>query len=441
MLAARARVVRLWILVAVGIPLAHGSHGPASSLLTAWMTSFRAPVKFLFLSDLSLCLLAGAGAELALRKRGGILWTLPGVAFLVAAGMAAWSPGPGLLARIVPEARDPRAQFVRSTVWPSAFASTGVLCLGAGLALWRGSRMSGAAAVMGVLDLLIVNGSLNAAAGPSFYDLRPEVRSLVALTQGSDQRWFSFGAEGSDVPWSPRVAGLNSDVWLYYIERQSLLPRSNVLDGLDAAFDEDRTGWGPRGSTLSALERRPSAFPAIAERLRRASVRWVLSWKPLPEDLVVIKGEARLPEILDPLRLYELRGALPRSYWSPAGLAPDPRGIVTCERPDPHHIRLRVSAPPGLVVITEGFHRDWQATGPSGAPVPLARVDGRYMGLQSSGGDATYTLSFEPSWRTPSLALFGVGCALAAALGLGRFDGRAAAAAAKAGEREERIIE
>jgi hypothetical protein len=219
------------------------------------------------------------------------------------------------------------------------------------------------------------------------------------------------------------VARLNSDVWLYYMERQSLLPRASVLDGLDAAFDEDRTGWAPPASTLHPTQRRPASFPAIAERLRLGSVRWVVSWKPLPADLVTLRGEARMPEMADPLRLYELRGARPRAYWSPAGLAPDPRGRVVYERPDPHQIRLRVSAPPGVVVITEGHHRDWHAVGPAGA-VQVSRAGGRYMSLETPGGDFTYTLRFEPAWRGPSLALLGAGCALVAALGLWRFDGR-----------------
>jgi hypothetical protein len=326
-----------------------------------------------------------------------------------------------MLGRLLPAIFDPRAQYVMATVWPGAFACTGALCLGAGLALWRGGRLSRAAAVLGALDLLIVNGSLNTAANASFYDLRPEVRSLLARTAGSNGRWFSFGVDGSGASWSPWVARLNSDVWLYYMDRQSLLPRATILDGLDAVFDESRTGWEPLASTLQVAERRPASFPMIAERLRQGSVRWVVSWKPLPQDLVTLQGEVRMPEMLDPLRLYELRGAYPRAYWSPAGLVPDPRGSVAYERPDPHQIRLRVSAPPGVVVITEGYHRDWHAVGPAGA-VPLSRVGDRYMGLPTPGGDLVYTLRFQPAWRGPSLVLLGAGCALVAALGLSRLD-------------------
>ncbi len=421
MLAARAGNQRLWALAALGTVLALGAHGPAASFLALAMRSFRSPVKFLFLADLSFCLLAAAGLERAVRRRGSIGWILPGAALLLAAALVGGSADPGWLARLWPEVRDPRAQLVRVTVWPAAFAGTGALCLAAGLALWRGGRLSRAAAVLGALDLLMVNGSLNPAANASFYALRPEVRSLVAPAAGSNERWFSFGVAGSEARWSPWVARINSDVWLYYMERQSLLPRTTVLDGFDAAFDEDRTGWEPPASTLHPAERRPTAFSTIVERLRLASVRWVVSWKPLPEDLVTLRGEARMPEMVDSLRLYELRGARPRAYWSPTGLAPDPRGTVVYERPDPHQIWLRVSAPRGVVVVTEGYHRDWRAVGPEGT-VPVSTAGDRYMGFSTPGGDRTYTLRFEPAWRGRSLALLGAGCALVAVLGLSRLN-------------------
>jgi hypothetical protein len=208
------------------------------------------------------------------------------------------------------------------------------------------------------------------------------------------------------------------------MERQSLLPRTTVLDGLDTVFNEARNGWEPPGSTLTLAERRPESFPAIADRLRRASVRWVLSWKPLPPELAALEGEARLPAIEDPLRLYELRGWRPRAFWSPGGGEPDPRGTVALARPDPHHIHLEVAAPPGLVVVTETYHPGWHVQGPSGA-LPLRPVDGRYMGFETRGGEETYDLRFEPAWRAPALALFAAGCALVGVLGLRRADGAA----------------
>jgi hypothetical protein len=422
MLAAGGRSPRLWALAAIGTVLALGAHGPAGPSLALAMRSFRSPVKFLFLADLALCLLAATGLEAAARRRGSLAWLLPGAALLLAGSLAGRALGLDWLGRALPETRDPRAQLVVRTVWPDAFACTGAICLGAGLALWRGGRLSRAAALLGALDLLIVNGSLNTAASPSFYELRPEVRSLLKAAAGSNERWFSFGVDGSRARWSKWVARLNSDVWLYYMDRQSLLPRATVFDGLDAAFDEDRTGWAPPLSTFRPELRRPETFPIIAETLRRGSVRWVVSWKPLPPDLVTLRGEVQMPEMVDSLRLYELNGALPRAYWSPDGLAPDPRGTVAYERHGPHEIRLRISAPPGVVVVTEGYHRDWHAVGPRGA-VALSRIGDRYMSVATPGGDFACTLRFEPAWRGAALALLAAGCVLVAVLGTGRFEG------------------
>jgi hypothetical protein len=56
-------------------------------------------------------------------------------------------------------------------------------------------------------------------------------------------RWFSYGvAQSPPLHWSPAVAARNSDVWLFYMDRQALLPRTQVLDGLEGAFDVDRMG-------------------------------------------------------------------------------------------------------------------------------------------------------------------------------------------------------
>ena len=419
LLAARAGAHRLWLPVCLGLVLCLGAHGPLGGPLPLLMTSFRSPVKLFFLANLPLCLLAGLGLERSARRGGTWRLVVPGALLLMLSLLP--RAGGAALSRVLPEADEPRAQAVQRSAWPPAFAGTGALCLAAGLALWKAGRVAPAAAVLAALDLLAVNGPINASAPAEFYVLRPEVRALLAKAEAGGERLFSFGVLGSDgVRWSPLVARLNSDVWLYYMDCQSLLPRTNVLAGLDAAFDEDRTGWAPAGSTLHATERRTSRFRELADRLRRASVRWVLSWAPLPGDLTIPRGEARLPEIENPLRLYELQGARPRAFWSegPAeSPVPDPRGSVTFERPDPHTILLHATSPPGLVVVTESFHPDWRVfiLGDGGSPGPL-RVDGGYLGFATPGGDRRYALRYQPSWRGTSLAMASSGLALAAAL-------------------------
>ena len=141
-----------------------------------------------------------------------------------------------------------------------------------------------------------------------FYDLRPEVRALLEPAfRGEPARVFGYGIGNTPgLPFAPALLRENSDVWLYYLDRQVLWGRAAVLDGLETAFDEDRTAWAPPGASLTAAESMPAAFESVHARLRLANVRWILSFAPLPGALVSERGTARAAEVLVPLRLYEL---------------------------------------------------------------------------------------------------------------------------------------
>jgi hypothetical protein len=323
---------------------------------------------------------------------------------------------------------------VAAEVWPGAFLASGALAVGLGLVVAFVPRAVAAAAVLAVLDLLVVNSGLNPAADGGFYALRPEVRALVEQASGPEPyRWFSYGIAGS-LPLRFRFATARapSDVWLYYLDRQTLLPRTHVLDGLEGAFDEDRVGWAPAGSTLHVSERRPARFAAVHHRLRLANVRWVLSFHPLPEDLVTVRAVAHLPEIHEPLRLHELSGALPRAFWAarPDDLPQDGAAPVLYERTDPHTVRLTATTPPGYLVVLDGRHAGWRAHGAAG-PVPLVPAHGRYWAVPTPGGAQQMTVRYAPAWRAPALAAATLGAL--AALGLVLAPGRRAAAIAEAG--------
>jgi hypothetical protein len=254
--------------------------------------------------------------------------------------------------------------------------------------------------------------------------------------------------------WAPEVARRNRDVWLYYVDRQALLPRAHVLDGLEGAFDEDRVGWAPRDAALSSKERIPSRYREHHGRLRLANVRFVLSFRPLPDELVRGLREVSIPEVAEPLRLFELKDALPRVFrasrfevvpdpevlrgrleapdFNPRDLAlleasgadlpsagpPPPAGEgadeVRYQLLDPHTVRVEARGPPGLLVVLDGYHRDWKAY-VNGEPRPVLRADGRYRALATRGGGEVLTLRYEPSWRLAAL----MACALGAALALG----------------------
>jgi hypothetical protein len=219
------------------------------------------------------------------------------------------------------------------------------------------------------------------------------------------------------------------------MERQSLAPRTPMLDGLEGAYDVDRTGFAPAGSTLHAHETSPLSFRAHWSRLRLANVRWVLSFVPLPQDLTTLRETIVLDELATPLRLHEIRRPLPRVFLVAQGdaiaeagvLRPlrgpalEPRedggGGVSYARPDPHTIELRSSGPAGWLVVVEGAHPDWRAES-AGVRVPILAANGRYWAVPVPAGDAELTVRYRPSWPDWSRGLAATGLLLGAVMAI-----------------------
>ena len=452
----KAPAPRLWCLVALGVLISLGNQGPLEWLIRPLFRQFRTPVKFFFLASLGACLLAGLGVdrllERAPRPRAWV-FAVPVSLLLGGAALLLWPDLPArALGGLLPPLLDPRSRWVVATAWPPALLLTGSLSLAVCLACMLPPRFAPLAALAGALDLLALNTGLNPSTPATFYELRPEMKALVESAAGEGAyRWFSYGVVGSPVHWDPWVARLNSDVWLYYLNRQTLWARTKTLDGLEGAYDEDRSGWAPSGATLTGSERSPLLYRAHHGRLRRANVRWVLSLQPLPEDLVSPRSQVSLPGIAEPLRLYEVEGALPRAFWAPrcevvdaarvwerlesSGFDPHtvvlrsaPAGSVACgtspgavagsvswERLDAHTVRLRARGGPGFLVVLEGHHRDWRAEGPEGE-VPVLAANERYWALPTPGGERLYTVRYRPAWVRPAVLTSALAAALSFAL-------------------------
>ena len=443
---------KLLALALLGVLLALGDHGPLGWLLAPLVRHFRAPVKLLLLTNLALALLAARGLDRARRETLRPAWLALATGVLLVALAVAVRVWPGLPGRLlgaaIPEILVPHAAAVVALSWPASLAAAGGFLLGAALAA-HSRTLAPLAGLLMALDLLVANGNVNLATSREFYALRPQVSELlreVRSHQGA--RVFAFGAAAlRDLRWAPDVLERNRDVALYAVDRQALVPRSHVLDGLDAAFDEDRAGWAPAGSTLEPRERTPAYFAWYQARLRAAAVRYVLSFRPLRDEFVSLRGEAILPEVLEPLRLYELRDPLPRAFTVArfeverdpqrlaarlAALDRDPRAAVllsenppppllplaagtrespseaSVERVSAHEVRVRAGVDAGLVVVSEGYHRDWQATASDGER-PLLRANGRYWAIPTRGGGETITVRYRPSWRAPALAALALG--------------------------------
>ena len=411
-LAAAAGRDRLWLMFSAAVLLALGAHGPFAPVLAS-LGVFRSPVKFLFLASLALALLAGRGLDRARRSRSHWLTLAPGLA-VTGVALGLYGAREQTLAALgaFPALADPAAQTVMRTAWPAAFLVSGVLALAAGVAATHGGRIAAAAGALVVLDLLVVNGDVNRFAPAMFYELRPDVRALLEpALRGEPSRVFGYGIGNTPgLPFAPAVLRENSDVWLYYLDRQVLWGRAAVLDGLETALDEDRTAWAPPGASLTAAESMPAAFESVHARLRLANVRWVLSFAPLPARLVSERGTTLLPEILVPLRLYELRDPLPRAFFASelAALAPGAAPPVEVSAQGPHDIRLRARTPPGYVVLLSGWNAGWRARGDDGTLVEVRRA-GRYVAVATPGGERGFHLEYRPRWWPRSLALLAIG--------------------------------
>lgn len=408
---------RLVVLAVVGLLLALGRYGPLALLPDSLSLPFRAPPKLLFMAHVAVALLAGFGLQRGVEtppSRARLLLAVPG-ALLLGAGLVllAWPEAVHqALAWMAPPLGDSRGLVAAREVWPSLWVPSGVLALAAGLALARGRSLAWAATLLVALDLLIVNGATNRLTPSSFYELRPDVAALIQKADDDLRRWFSYGvARTPGLAFEASMAGAPSDVWLYYLDRQSLLPRTPALDGLEGALDVDRTGWSRPGATLTHEEATPERFREHHDRLRQAGVGWALSFRPLPEDLVVQRGEVKLPEIVSPLRLYELRRPLRRAYWVPGrggGGGPGRDGRVDYRRLDPHTVLVKASTPPGLLVVLDGHHPDWAAEDRSG-PIRLQEGPGGSLVVPTAGGDREITLRFRPGWPRLAFILAGLG--------------------------------
>jgi hypothetical protein len=443
---------RWWGLTACGLLLSLGSYGPLGFLPEAVRLPVRGPQKFFLLVHLGLAVLAGLGLDRSLRAgrpRTAARWLLlvPGGVLLLLALALRLAPQEAcrLGARLVPALGGARGLVVATTEWPHAWLGAGVLALGVALALLRGGRTAAVAGILVAVDLATVNGSLNPLVEGAFFELRPAIGGAVreAAAEGR-YRFFSYGvAYTPGLALSPAMARARSDAWLFYLDRQALLPRTPALDGLESALGVDRTGWAPPGSALSVAETTPARFAECSQRLRMANVRWILSFRPLPTDLVARRAEIPLPEVPPPLGLYELRDPLPRAFWvaryevesdeeralrrieepsfdprHTALLASRPRTLraegdgsaaeVRYERLDAHTVRVRARTPPGFIVVLDGYHRDWRAIDESGR-VPLLRADGRYWALPTPGGERSYLVRYRPAWVKPALLLSALG--------------------------------
>ncbi|MCK7480644.1 MAG: hypothetical protein M0C28_28020 [Candidatus Moduliflexus flocculans] len=411
---------RVWGLVAAGVLLALGSHGPLG-LLPEGLRSRSAGLRSLFfLAHLGLALLAGLGLERALRERGGerrrLMLALPGAALVLLA--LAFGAFPAACATRRPSSR--RRCATREACWSRRACGRprgsppGRSRSGPAWPSPRGPRRARGGSPGGPRSRHGERGR-EPARPASFYDLRSDVAPAMVRSVAPEGRYrfFSYGvAYTPGLVFEPVMARASSDAWLFYLDRQTLLPRTSALDGLERVR-VDRTGWSPPGSTLAVEE-------AVSRPLRRLPVPTRGGERALGAVVRRAAGagarrraEVKLPEVVAPLGLYELVAARPRASWVP-GPGGDARqaASVVYEPIDAHTVRVRARDTPGILVVRDGHHPDWEAEDSSG-PVPVLRAGDRYRGIPTGGGEQTVTMRFRPGWRTPALLMAVAGALVA----------------------------
>jgi hypothetical protein len=117
----KAPASRLWLLVALGVLISLGNQGPLEWLIRPVFRQFRTPVKFFFLANLGLCLLAGLGVDRLAKGEGrprGWIFALPASLLLGAVSLVAWPALPArTLGGLLPPLLDARSRWVVRAAW------------------------------------------------------------------------------------------------------------------------------------------------------------------------------------------------------------------------------------------------------------------------------------------------------------------------------------
>lgn len=407
---------------------------------------FRTPAKALLFGHLALSVLAGLGLERLGRGSGwdtfrivssGLSLGAAAVAVVLAgspATIGAWfGVAPQIAASVAPSVVDEALQS-------AALAAAGLVLAGSvsrGLLRTRPATALVGAAV--VVDLVRAAAGVNPQVPVAFYELEPALAASVRPS-GEPVRIFSYGLQASPA-FRERLAQASHrpSAWIFSINRQLLVPYTNMLDGIESGETPDLTGFGPAFPELRAEDYAPTAVGRILPRLRAAGVHRVVSLDPLADDDLELKATVPIPAARLAARVYQLRDALPIAALQCRGLAApgaeaafrsslepgfDPTREAAVEGPalEPAGGACRAgTVVPGLLeparesyatdseaetylLVRRGFARGWSAR-LDGAPAPLYRANGRHRAVRVPPGRHQIVLRYRPPGRALGLAL------------------------------------
>ncbi len=439
-----ARRIPLLLLVGAGLLIALGRFGPLAWVaeLAPGLMLFRFPIKAFFTVHLAVALLAGLGLDgLARERRAGRL-----IAFCSAAlGV------PLLALRLAPRAAPESTAWFVSHFFPPRMsqelrlerlgmllddASTGagiaILAALIGLAVARSKLKPQLAAVLllGLVtaDLLRAGTGLNPMVSEDFYSPSETAQQVAAAVSRGGGRVFTCNVEGSPSYWSQWGAQDGQrELFTFRVSQEALLPDFNMSLGVDSAMSVDRTMLVPEERVLHPDDASCQDLDALLPLLAAAAVGHVISLDPLEHPDLARVALAHPPRIA-PLALYVYRLSEParRVYVASRVIASKARadaqrvslqkgfiaarnaavegalggdgaaGTVVIQSRRPGVIEMQVEADaPTWVVVREAFHQGWQAR-VDGDDAPVARANGRHLGVAVPRGRTQVKLSYEP---------------------------------------------
>lgn len=459
---ASGRRQRRWAWLAFGVLLllALGRHAaPARWLLgLPPLSMFRYPSKYYWAASFAWAVLVGLGVDVwcrswigrerALARASAAILLALAAALAVggwrAAGAPAWfaqalqvpDPWRGAMAAIA------SSKLLAASGWLAAASL--LLAVRAARPDWtRASALAVTAAV--AADLSSAGRPVNPLAPAALLRHRPPLVDPV-LPGAAEARLYSAGvpAETLNRRLTRGPAGWEPE-WRFALGVQEMLSAPlGSRWGIRGSFDPDFTGLAPTAQTLVAgLVLQYQDTPLGVRLLQMGNVGWVIgAYAGLPEvaraqsvfdDPLVLR---RVPDPLPPcyvvgrtthvpsdddgIRRIASSDFDPRAEAVLAGEGPDLwptagfRGAAEYRERRAGRLRIETAANgPGLLVVSEAYDRDWQAS-LDGAAVPVERANVRFRGVRVPAGRHLVEMTYAP--RTVAWGLAASALGLLAAL-------------------------
>jgi hypothetical protein len=406
-------------LAAVSFVLALGIYAIPHGWLTLipGFDLFRAPARFLILTDFAIAVLAAIGLEAALapmagRARGGLesAWRLTGG---ITGGYWLAAVPLAYLALLLVQDRDP-AIVLRTSVSLIAIVAAGGLLAASFLWLWarrggwaRPSTLGWLAAALIFLDVASLGAYQDlGTTDPSLTYRQPAIEGFLKAQAGP----FRIDTKtGIDTLWQPDTA------LLLGFDDVGGVANPLVL----ADFERYWQGLGSRSTRLYDL----------------LNTRYVIAKK----DVTLDWDKFALAFDADgELNVYENRKVLPRAFFVP-GVRPVPdhetawaaiqapgfdpaasavvegappsggAGVVRVERQGPNRLELEVSADgPAFLVVSQPWYPGWRASVDGGPEAVPLRTNFLFQGVPVPAGDHTVTLQYRPTYGVAGWLLAGL---------------------------------